>query len=335
MDNKLSIPDGIDVGVDTRQHDITSDSPFAPVVSVYRFFGGGGRAATLESILAALGTDQGCLYVHGEAGSGKTMLASVLATRCQSSHSIIYCDDDELTVASLLRRLAVDLCPGQVTAPADTRRTPSQSRSQSMESQAAFEAVVSRLAQGTPGDKPVLLLVDSPARLRPAVQRLIDDICTASLGSDARLQAIVFDSVDAGTVRKQTLAPESAAAMRNHFWLRRLTLAEIGEYLQHTMLLSDFNKRHVFSREMTYFIADRSGGVFSAINQLARSAFAVARLDGVDRPGMSHLLVAGLPTHRDSPARPHALVRHRKLVFAMLAAFVVASTAAVVVLSLN
>jgi len=97
----------------------------------------------------------------------------------------------------------------------------------------------------------------------------------------------------------------------NHFWLRRLSLAEINEYLRHHMMLFDFNRRDLFSREMAYFIADRSEGVFKSINSLARNAFTIANLEEADRVSMSHLLMAGLPNLNESTSDSPFLSRHR------------------------
>lgn len=319
------------VGVDRRLEHVSSTCPFAPVNSVYGFFGGGGRAAILEAVIQGLGNGQNCVYVHGESGSGKTMLAAVLAERCQSTHNIIRYDREELTASSVLHQLMVDLCPGRIKAPA---AADSGKRDSSLD-ELAREAVLTRLGREMPGGKPILLILDSAERMHASVKPLLDELSATARACGSNFQTVVFDTVDASTVRKYASSIESSSAADNHYWLRRLTLAEISEYVQHTMLLFDFNRRNVFSREMTYFIADRSGGVFAAINQLARSAFTIARLDGQDRPSMAHLLVAGLPAEEDVPVGPHFFVRHRKALFALLGSFVVVCSAVAVLLAVN
>ena len=75
-----------------------------------------------------------------------------------------------------------------------------------------------------------------------------------------------------------------------HYSLNRMNLAETTEYLNHHMLLFDFNKRDLFTREMAYFIADKSDGNCSMINTLARNAFLLAHLEGSEHITMGHLL---------------------------------------------
>ena len=107
-----------------------------------------------------------------------------------------------------------------------------------------------------------------------------------------------------------------------HYFLRRLNLAETTEYLNHHMLLFDFNKRDLFTREMAYFIADRSAGNCCAINNLARNAFLQAHVEGTEQVTMGHVLVAGMPEQREK--RASFFSRHKRAV-SMTAAFVVSS----------
>jgi len=112
--------------------------------------------------------------------------------------------------------------------------------------------------------------------------------------------------------------------------LRRLTLSEINEYLQHHMMLFDFNRRDLFSHEMSYFIADRSHGVFRSINKIARNAFTIADFESADQLSMSHLLMAGLPPREDHQLRTGFIARHRAGIFTMIGFCVVACAAVAV-----
>ncbi len=320
------------VDLDRRYEHVSAEVPFAPVGSVFGFFGGGGRAAVLDAITLALGNDDACILVQGEPGSGKTTLSSVLGERCKATHNIIRYERDELSVAHVLHQLVVELCPRQVSAPDGKADSGSVDVRQI---DAYKDAVISRLELKTPGGRPVLLLLDSRTRMRPPVRRLLDELTSVRRLGNRMFQVVVFEQVDTWSRHTGQHAPEATRAV-NHHRLRRLTLAEIGEYLHHNMLLFDFNRRHVFNREMAYFIADRSQGVFRSINTIARNAFTIARLEGLDRPSMSHLLLAGLPPAEDEPTPgPKFIVRNRKAVIALLGSSVVASAAALVLLALR
>jgi len=114
------------------------------------------------------------------------------------------------------------------------------------------------------------------------------------------------------------------------FWLRRLTLPEIAEFLYHQMLCFDFNRRTLFTREMAYFLAERSEGVFARINDLARQAMSFADLESGDtnRPMMAQVLMTGqFNAPEVSDANQNFLSKHRGALIAALGVSVVVSIA--------
>lgn len=331
MNDDLSSIDGIGADLDRRYEHVSAEVPFAPVASILDFFGGGGRAAILDAITISMGNGDALVHVQGEPGSGKTMLANVLSERFAASHNIVRFERESFSVGELLHQLVIDLCPRQMSAPALESKERHRHWGAS-EIDAAKEAIIDRLAVSTPGDRPVLLLLDSAGTLQPPVQRLLNELCEVRRMGRRMLQAVVFERIDSEAFKASGSAriPEQSLS---HHRLRRLTLAEIGQYLHNHMLVFDFNRRDVFSREMTYFVADRSEGVFRSINTIARNAFTIARLEGRNRPSMSHLLLAGLPQQEESEPHRGFVMRHRKAVFALLGSTVVASAATLVLLS--
>ena len=94
------------------------------------------------------------------------------------------------------------------------------------------------------------------------------------------------------------------------------------------MMLFDYNRRETFSRDMVYFIADRSGGNPGEINALARNAFMLANLENATSLSMGHLLAAGLPAPVPKPVPWYKRVRVVRQV-----ALAVVSTLAVLALT--
>lgn len=83
-------------------------------------------------------------------------------------------------------------------------------------------------------------------------------------------------------------------------------------------MLFDSNQRDVFSREMAYFIADRSDAVFCSINTLACNAFMVAGLEDAEHVSMPHLLTAGLAVE-DNGVETHGFIwRHRSVIIGLM-----------------
>lgn len=117
--------------------------------------------------------------------------------------------------------------------------------------------------------------------------------------------------------------------------LGRLSLPEIHDYLQHHMMLFDYSQRNMFSREMSYFIADRSEGVYGLINELARSAFLLAGINNSSQVSLSHLVAVSSP--RRSRSRRIGKLRRMPngVRFAIIVAGIVVLGAAAIVLSAN
>jgi len=318
-----------EVGLERRHYYWSTPGPFSQPGNIFLFFSGGDRGRTLDALVSSIGDGAPLMHVHGERGSGKTLLGLVLADRLAERCNVIRVEHEALSVAMLLQQLGIELCPS-MTVPVGTVR-----RGADMSPAAlalARVAVASQLASGTPGNRPVLLLVDSPDKVDASVLALLDELSTICLDGKRMLQAVLFQRAEPEALRAM---PVDAAAERqaDHHWLRRLTLAETGEYLRHQMMLFDYNRRDVFSREMAYFIADRSEGVFRAINTIARNGFVIAGLENEERPRMSHLLLAGLPAREVAEPRAPFVRRHRRAVFALFASSVVVSLLSAILLA--
>ena len=317
------------LGIDRRQYYASSRGPFQDTDNVLTFYGGGGRGAVVDDIVALRHTLGRTLHVHGERGSGLTFLSLVLGDRLERPCNVIRHDSRDGSVAMLLRHLLIELCPTEstlidVAAAADGVDEATLER--------ARERILAQLAEAPPGNKPYLLVVDLADRPGPDLIALLDALGAVRRGGRYALQAVLFRVADAAAVREAGSRDDDGRAADGHYWLRRLTLAEVGEYLRHRMMLFDFSRRELFTREMCYFVADRSEGVFGAIDALARRTFTLAGLEDADAPSMAHLLAAGLPPRADAPLAPRFLARHRRAVVALLGVGVVGSFAALVLL---
>lgn len=326
------------VTTERRHYYSSSQGPFYNASNVLMFYGGGERGTLVETLIHAV-RDGGRLteepsgrliHVHGEAGSGKTMLSLVLADRLQQRHNLIRYDHRTISPAQLLRHLLIELCPQQVdliSAEQAAACPPGGQAQKEILSEAvlqqAREHIVKQLQQPTPGNKPMVMIVDSQAEPTDEICLLLEDLTSVMHDGDVALRVVYFQRTEAGVAR----AHVSQQAIENHYWLGRLSLIEVNEYLRHHMMLFDFNQRNLFSRDMGYFIADRSEGVFRSINTLARNAFTIASLDDTDKLSMSHLLMAGLPPRQDTGRETRHWKRYRRAIVALIATSVVVSGA--------
>lgn len=292
-------------GLQQRRPQSSTQGPFNTANNVLMFYGGGERAQILETLEQRLRSQSEPLYVQGEEGSGKSMMALVLGDRLKRHYNIVRLSGDYSSTGKLLEGLLPTIKPAEQQS--DAGQLPDEAAGDTE----AVEQLQALLARRRANGKPILLVLDSDAVLLESARKLLNRLSSIRSGARNALCVVVFQPTVNQTLiqvssHSESSADETAGPIDNrvpavddeqqaHFSLRRLNLAEITEYLQHHMLLFDFNQRNLFSREMSYFIADRSEGVFRAINELARNAFMFAHLEGADAVSMSHLLMAGKP----------------------------------------
>lgn len=307
------------VSAEKRHYYSSSQGPFHNANNILMFFGGGGRADMVETMIRSLRLGDTLLTVCGERGSGKTMMSLVLADRLKHRYNIIRFDLPHVSTALMLRHLLIEICPQHADLITADQATDGVSRELINQ---GMSFLASALHGETPGDKPYLLTIDTQAELSADCKQLIDDLVATQPNTSPAIQVVLFKRTEvnehSGKVNASLANDGSANPAEDHYWLRRLTLAEISEYLRHHMMLFDFNQRDVFTREMAYFIADRSEGVFRSINTLARNAFMVASLEDAEHVSMSHLLAAGLPAPSTIEDTHGFLWRHRSTVVGLL-----------------
>ncbi|NND89615.1 MAG: hypothetical protein HKN42_02030 [Granulosicoccus sp.] len=313
-----------------RQYYSSSQGPFYNANNIFMFYGGGERGNTVENIIDRLRTDDQIIHVHGERGSGKTMVSLVISDRLKHRYNIIRYDVPELSASLLLRHLLIELCPQKASLISAQQARLGVDQP---DIDVAINCIAGKLSLNgrTPVSKPYVLIVDSVGEVDDGAMQVLTRLAGLRVGGKPVMQSVVFHRLSAEAARN-VIPPHDMVQSGNHFWLRRLSLAEINEYLRHHMLLFDFNRRDLFTREMAYFIADRSEGVFRSINTLARNAFTIANLEDADKLSMSHLLMAGLPPRHEPASEPGFLYRHRGQVIALLGLGVVASLAVAVFL---
>lgn len=309
-DNEQSVDTG------RRLYYSSSQGPFYNANNIFMFYGGGNRGCIVESVIAALRNRQPIIHVHGEAGSGKTMLSLVVSDRIKERYHTIRYDLPEISSAKLLRHLLIELAPQHSDLISAEQAQNGASDRSIKNALLCIEEQLGKVRHLT-HNKPYLLFVDSKAALDAEALQVIERLSGFRVDHEPIMHCVVFHTADSNAERYAAVS-DTPYQSENHFWLRRLTLAEINEYLRHHMMLFDFNRRDLFTREMAYFIADRSEGVFKSINTLARNAFTIANLEEADKLSMSHLLMAGLPVPKEPDTHSSFAVRHRFATVALM-----------------
>lgn len=357
-ENANSTNSGTHKELGKRRYFSSTEGPFQSANSIFLFYGGADRALIINAVTHRVRKFPEPVVVTGESGSGKTMMGLVLGQKLESNFNIIQFDHARCEHDHLLSHLVIELVPELVTTGSFGADMNSNAMAllETNEPSKILVALCDKLRRGTPAEKPVLLLVDAKVVDHSAYEMLLH--LTQLINAHGRpFSCVIFAEQETLNISGSGSHQEEAAESNHahsanhskaeevlstpgadfaHYKLRRLNLAETTEYLQHHMLLFDFTKRDLFTREMAYFIADRSKGNCSMINSLARNAFLLASLEGAERVTMGHLLVAGFPEKEEkAPSYVKALIeRHRKGI-TMMSAFIVGSAVASAMLGLT
>jgi len=291
---------------------LMASSPFQSSCSIHEFFAGGDRGHVLENVTKDLQhgfkseQPSKSIKIYGEPGSGKSMLGLVLTHRLKNKFNVVRYDHPRVDAERLVQHLLIEFCPSQ------TRQLIAQLTDVDLSPASSPEPEFSDLVQAIKESaqiKPVVLMLDSP-EIDPDSVTVLRQLNKLRVDGKPVLQTIVFETLiepgrSSGTYPSSfqtTMNLTDDADLNNRsaesercYHLRRLSLSEIHDYLRHQMLLFDYSRRDTFSREMAYFVADRTSGVLRDMNVLARRACRIAGLQNNSDITLSHLLQAGLP----------------------------------------
>lgn len=281
---------------------LAGPAPFQNSCSIYQFYAGADRGLVLDSLIDDLQESDQNLRLMGEPGSGKTMLSLVLTHRLKSKFNIVRYDHDQASAKQLIQHLLIEFCQlqtrqliAQLSAiePGEEKKQVPHS---GQELQDLERAVIE-----SGSIKPIVLIIDSP-KIQESSWSLLNRLTRLRANGACVFKTLVLVT----PAHSPGIRSSNASSLEDFrqkdsrsgdvvYQLRRLTLSEIHDYLQHHMLLFDFNRRQMFGREMAYFIADRTEGLIKEVNTLARNACTLAGMQNDSNVTMSHLLSAGLP----------------------------------------
>lgn len=239
--------------------------PFLVTPETESFFLGGSRKAIFESISYVVQNEEGIFKVTGEVGSGKTTVCRyLLKTLSPKKYKIIYIADPTLTREQMMFALSDGL--GIEAA----RTSP----------EVLVLNLQKRLAYLHETGRRVLLLIDE-AHAMP--EETLDQIRLISQieASGSKLMRIALfgpEELD------HNLALPELRAVRDRitqsFRLKRLTIADIAEYLKFKLVSSGYDGPPVFSQNAVRIITRLTNGIPRRINIVADKALLSAALDG-------------------------------------------------------
>ena len=266
--------------------------PFQKSHNLLHFYGGAGRGELLERLILHIRNSDETFWVRGVSGSGKTLLSLVLASRANRKFHVVRCDQHKLSANSLLLHLLDEMNPAH-TINQVARDSVDHERASPFTTSPVLNDLQLAVDQYSSDHRPYLVIIDHPGQLSADTRILIGRLNKICRQGFPVFRVVVFETLSADDSRLQPAL--ELETLPNVAYLQRFSLVEVQQYLEHHMMLFDYSQRHMFTREMAYFIADRSDGLVREISTLARNAFTLAGIQNEYRISMSHLLMAGLP----------------------------------------
>lgn len=286
-----------------------SEPPFSITPNPHFFYQGGERGRLLEAMTIAVTTDEGITIAVGEVGSGKTMLARLLAARLEAlGWRVAYLANPAFAPNEIVAAIAHDL--GVTGAPATGT---------------LLDQLNSALIASYQAGQRTVVIIDEAHAMPAASLDEVRRLANLETATHKLLQIVLFAQPELTTL----LADERLRPLRerivHRFLLPPLAKPNVREYLEFRLRAAGLKRENPFTPAAIDRIARTSGGIARRINLLADKALLAAFARGSQRVERQDVIRAereldwGLSRMRRARSLAAAL-----LLFATLAGAVVA-----------
>ena len=244
------------------RHFSLASAPFPVTPDTDAYYTGGSRRATVDAVVHVLRNERGIVKVVGKSGTGKTTLCRHIARTMGKEFTVLYSCDPSLADEQIWFALA-DALRLEVS-----RDRPDE----------AAALVRKRLGKLYDAGRPALLLLDEAHAMPPETLEQVRLLSQREAGDETfRIVLLGPKELD------HSLALPEMDALRTRIAhsvrLKRLTLEEIGEYLNFKMRACGWHGEPVFSPNSVKAIAKLTRGVPRRINVVADKALLAASLE--------------------------------------------------------
>ena len=257
------------------RHFSMTSAPFPVTPDTDAYYTGGSRRAMVDAVVHVLRNERGIVKVVGESGTGKTTLCRHIARTMGKEFTVLYSCDPSLADEQIWFALADAL-----------RLEVSRERQDE-----AAALVRKRLGKLYDAGRPALLLLDEAHAMPPETLEQIRLLAQREAGDETfRIMLLGPEELD------HSLALPEMDALRTRIAhsvrLKRLTLEELGEYLNFKMRAAGWHGEPVFSPNAVKAIAKLTRGVPRRINVLADKALLAASLERRETVNVSDITSA-------------------------------------------
>lgn len=270
-----------------------SRAPFRITPDLELFHSGANRGAVLEALKYAIEQGEGIVKVVGEVGSGKTMLARVLADQLPSHCSLAFLAHPNIGPDEAVRALAYEF-----------GFDVNESLGKISLTQRLYDYLVAQHAQGR---RAVLFVEEAQGMPRETLEevRLLSNLET---GRDKLLQIVLFGQPELD----QTLSGHDMRQLREritcHFELAPFSRDEVTAYLDARLRACGYRGGPMFSAGALTALAKASEGLLRRVNVLADKSLLAAFAEGGHRVELRHVRRAIRDAGLDGPHRRHPSV---------------------------
>ena len=238
-----------------------NQAPFRITPDTQLFYSGGRRGAVLDALQYAVLSGEGITKVVGEVGSGKTMLARMLAQRLPKSVELVYLANPNLPPEKVLQAIAQEMRL-RLKAGADRLYV--------------LQRIQQRLLKKHAENKQVVVFVEE-AQSAP-LETLEELRLLSNLETEHHklLQIVLFGQPELDEHLAVPHVRQIKERITNSFYLTALKKREIHDYLLYRLRISGYRDEDIFSANALRLLAYSSKGLMRRINILADKAMLAA-----------------------------------------------------------
>lgn len=265
-------------------------APFRITPDTRQFFGGGQRAAILETLKYAITSGEGIVKVTGEVGTGKTMLCRMLQDQLPDTVEIVYLANPSLNRDETLAAICTEIGLENSFDASHFNR------------QQALQSYLLETHQR--GHKVVVFIEEAQQIPLDTLEeiRLLSNLETR----DAKLlQLVIFGQPELNQLLGSYGIRQLSDRITHSFELAPLKNAEVRDYVRFRLHSAGNKGRDLFTGPAYWQLAIMSGGLIRRLHVLADKAMMAAFAAGRSRVHWHHVRRAG----KDGKATPSRFLR--------------------------
>ena len=253
-------------------------APFRITPDTRQFFGGGQRAAILETLKYAITRGEGIVKVTGEVGTGKTMLCRMLQDQLPGTVEIVYLANPSLNRDETLAAICTEL---GLEKSSDTSHFHRQ------------QALQSYLLETHQRGHKVVVFIEEAQQIPLDTLEEIRLLSNLETRESKLLQLVLFGQPELNQLLERYEIRQLSDRITHSFELAPLKNAEVRDYVRFRLHSAGNKGPDLFTGPAYWQLAITSGGLIRRLHVLADKAMMAAFAAGKTRVHWHHVRRAG------------------------------------------